>query len=91
MIRFSEGRLSFLAHRIVATLRAEGLAEVVNERLALQEIKRALEGQREAEAKLDEIVRRKIASLSRKVPPGSPEWDILYRRYMDEEHRKQKS
>ena len=91
MIRFSEGRLSHLAHQIVKTLRAEDLAEIENERLALQEIKRALDGQREREAKLDEIVRRKIASLSRKVPPGSREWDILYQRYMEEEHRKQKS
>ena len=55
MIRFSEGRLSHLAHQIVKTLRAEGLAEVENERLALQEIKRALDGQREREAKLDEV------------------------------------
>ena len=91
MIRFSEGRLSYLAHRIVAALRAEGLADIANERLALQEIKRALDGQREREARLDEIVRRKIASLSRQVPPGSREWDVLYQRYMDEEHRKQKS
>lgn len=91
MIRFSEGRLSHLAHRIVAALRAEGLAEIANERVALQEIKRALDGQREREARLDEIVRRKIASLSRQVPPGSREWDILYQRYIDEEHRKQKS
>lgn len=91
MIRYSEGRLSHLAHQIVKVLRAEGLAEIENERLTLQEIKRALDGQRDREAKLDEIVRRKIASLSRKVPPGSSEWDILYRRYMEEEHRKQKS
>jgi hypothetical protein len=91
MIRFSEGRLSYLAHQIVATLRREGLAEIANERLALQEIKRALDSQREREARLDEVVRRKIASLSRKVPPGSREWDILYQRYLEEEHRKQKS
>lgn len=91
MIRFSEARLSHLAHQIVAVLRQEGLAEVSNERLALQEIKRALEGQKERDARLDEIVKAKIASLSRKVPYGSPEWDVLYRRYMEEEHRKQKS
>jgi hypothetical protein len=90
VIRYSEGRLSHLAHKILATLRAEGLADIENERLTLQQIKRALEGQREREAKLDEAVRRKIASLSRKVPPGSREWDILYQRYLDEEHRKQK-
>jgi len=91
VIRFGEGRLSFLAHHIVSTLRNEGLAEIESERLVLAEIKRALDAQREHEAKLDEIVRRKIASLSRKVPPGSREWDVLYQRYLDEEHRKQKS
>ena len=91
MIRFSEGRLSYLAHDIVATLRREGLADVTNERLALSEIKRWLDADRDREAKIDELVRRKIASLSRKVPPGSREWDILYQRYLEEEHRKQKS
>jgi hypothetical protein len=89
--RYSEGRVSHLAHLILRTLRDEGLADVENERLTLLETKKALEWQKEREAKLDEIVRRKIASLSRKVPPGSREWDVLYQRYMEEEHRKQKS
>jgi len=91
VIRFSEGRLSYLAHQIVATLRREGLAEIESERHVLAEIKRALEAQRERENKLDEVVRRKIASLSRNVPPGSREWDILYQRYLEEERRKQKT
>ena len=90
MIRFSEGRLSYLAHQIVNTLRKEGLADIESDRLVLAEIKRSLDLQRDRESKLDEIVRRKIASLSRKVPPGSREWDILYQRYLEEEHRKQK-
>lgn len=90
-MRFSEGRLSYLAHQIVATLRSEGLAEVENDRQVLAAIKQALDAQRDREAQLDELVRRKIASLSRKVPPGSREWDILYQRYLEEEHRKQKS
>jgi hypothetical protein len=88
VIRFSEGRLSHLSHQVLAIFRAEGLADVENERLALQAIKRALEGQHDQNARLDEIVRRKIASLSRKVPPGSHEYEILYRRYMEEEQRK---
>jgi hypothetical protein len=90
VIRFSEGRLSYLAHEIVSTLRKEGLAEIESDRLVLAEIKRSLDLQRDRESKLDEVVRRKIASLSRKVPPGSREWDILYQRYLEEEHRKQK-
>ena len=91
MIRLSEGRLSYLAHLIVATLRKENLAEIESERHVLAEIKRALEAQREREDRLDDIVRRKIASLSRNVPPGSREWDVLYQRYLEEERRKQKS
>lgn len=90
-MRFSEGRLSYLAHQVVAVLKNEGLATVENERLVLAEVKHALEQQHERDAEIDAIVRRKIASLSRRVPPGSPEWDILYRKYFAEEQHKQKS
>lgn len=90
-MKFSEGRLSYLAHQILAVFKAEGLAEVENERLALNEIKRALDSQREQEAKLDEIVQRKILTLSRRVVPGSREWDVLYQQFLEQEHRKQKS
>ena len=87
-MRFSEARLSYLAHQIVNTLRQEGLADVEHERHVLAEIKRVLEQEHEADARIDAIVRRKIASLSRNVPPGSREWDVLYRQYFAEEARK---
>ena len=90
-MKFSEGRLSYLAHQIVAVLRDEGLAEVENERLVLNEIKRVLSLDQEIDAQIDTAVRRKIASLSRQVPPGSREWDVLYQRYAEEERRKRKS
>ena len=90
-MKFSEGRLSYLAHRIVAVLRDEGLADVDTDRHVLAEIKRVLALDHERELRIDSTVRRKIASLSRQVPPGSREWDILYQRYFAEEQRKQKS
>jgi hypothetical protein len=37
---------------------------------------------------MDEKVRRKIASLSRHVAEGSPEWDTLYASYFREEEVK---
>jgi hypothetical protein len=89
-MRFSEARRSYLAHLILRTVRAEGLAEIENERLALAEIKRVLEQDHAVDARVDAVVRRKIASLSRGVPPGSREWDVLYRQYYEEELRKQK-
>ncbi len=87
-MRFSEGRKSHLAHLIVNTLRQEGLADIDNERLVLAEIKRILDQDHAIDARIDALVRRKIASLSRHVPPGSAEWDVLYRQYYAEESRK---
>lgn len=87
-MKFSEGRQSHLAHLIVRTLRDEGLAAVENERHVLLEIKRVMSAADSAEAAIDMAVRRKIESLSRKVPPGSREWEILYRQYHQEEERK---
>jgi hypothetical protein len=89
-MRFSEGRKSHLAHLIVRTLCDEGLATVENERLVLAEIKRVLDEDHTVDQRIDAAVRRKIASLSRKVPPGSREWDVLYRQYYAEEARKTK-
>jgi hypothetical protein len=89
-MRFSEGRQSYLAHLIVNTLRQEGLAEIENERHVLLEIKRALSQEHAGDERIDAAVRRKIASLSRNVPPGSREWEVLYRQYYEEERRKLK-
>ena len=89
-MRFSEARTSFLAHQMVKALRQEGLADIENERHVLLEIKRILGQEHAADSRVDLIVRRKIASLSRNVPPGSREWDVLYRQYYAEEARKLK-
>jgi uncharacterized protein len=90
-MKFSEGRLSYLAHRIVAVFKNEGLARIDNERLVLARIKEALDADHDRDTRIDAIVRRKIESLSRNVPPGSREWDILYQKYHAEETRKQKT
>jgi hypothetical protein len=90
-VRFSEGRISYLAHRIVEVLRQDGLVEIDNERLTLAEIKRLFSEEYEHDARIDAAVRKKIASLSRNVPPGSREWDVLYQTYAAEERRRQKS
>ena len=90
MSRLSESRISHLAHLIVDGLWKEDLADFPNEGRALAVTKRALHDFFHKEDRLDEVVRQKIESLSRRVPIGSREWDILYRKYREEELRKQK-
>ena len=90
MSRVSESRISHLAHLVMNGLRSANLGDFPNEGRALSETKRVLHAFFQREDHIDDIVRQKINSLSRHVPVGSREWDILYRKYFEEESRKQR-
>ena len=90
MSRLSDSRISHLAHLIIEGLRKGNLADFSPEGRALNETKRVLSEFFHQEDQIDDIVRKKIGSLSRHVPPGSREWDVLYRKYLEEETRKQR-
>ena len=83
MARLSDDRISHLARKV---LEAAGRGDaVVDDRRALLEAERVLSECFQLEDRLDPIVRSRIP---RRVAPGTAEWEILYRRYMDEEIRK---
>ena len=88
MTRLTESRVSHLAHLIIDGVWKNDLADFPNEARALAETKRVLDEFFGGEDRLDDIVRQKIQSLSRRVAPGSREWDVLYRKYYEEELRK---
>ena len=81
----SEGRLSFLSHALLKAITADGLGKVRNERLFLNEAKRLLTDGFSLDTRLDQLAR---ARMPKRVVPGSREWDVLYRRYYEEERRK---
>jgi hypothetical protein len=88
--RLSENRISHMAHLVMDGLRKGNLAQFSAEGRALAETKQVLHDYFQHDDHIDEIVRQKILSLSRHVPTGSREWDILYRKYFEEESRKQR-
>jgi hypothetical protein len=69
-------------------LRKDKIADFPREGRALTETKLVLGEFFQREDQLDDLARRKIQSLSRHVPVGSREWEILYRKYYEEEERK---
>ncbi len=81
----SEARLSFLSHAFLNAVRSEKLGRVRNERLFLAQAKRALAEGFSLDGRLDQLAR---ARMPKRVLPGSREWDVLYRRYYEEERRK---
>jgi hypothetical protein len=84
-VTLSEGRLSYLSHAFLRAIGDEKLGRVVNERLFLAEAKRVLADVFSIDGRLDQLAR---ARMPKRVVPGSREWDVLYRRYYEEERRK---
>ena len=56
-----------------------------------QDIFKMIEGEMKADEAIDALVRRKIETQKRTIVEGSDEWEVLYRKYYEEEsarHRK---
>jgi hypothetical protein len=87
-MKLSEARTLYLARESLAKLRDEGLAEIPNFSLALRHAREIIDGWSEQGDAADLAARRKIESIKRNIVEGSPEWNILYRRYREEELRK---
>jgi hypothetical protein len=87
-MKLSESRVLFLARESLVRIRDEGLAEIPNFALALRQARELIAEFAEKGDAIDSAVRRKISTLRRGVVEGSAEWNILYRRYREEELRK---
>ncbi len=85
-MRLSEDRISHLSHLIQdAVLRDRKIDVLQAEERILREIKQTITNELKFEDEADTAARKTIQSLSRRVPEGSREWDVLYRKYFEEE------
>jgi uncharacterized protein len=87
--RLTREKINKLAHAITDSLAVTDQAEFLEDRNSIRlEVKRLLEEFMNQEAKLDQNARLKIESQRRTILEGTPEWDILYRKYYAEEVKK---
>ncbi len=84
----SEDRQSHLAHMITDSIWNDDMVDYTDEDLALRLAKKAIMEFVKEDQEIDERAREKVASLKRGVVEGSPEWDILYKKYYEEERGK---
>lgn len=90
-MRLSEDRISHISHLILDKLVQDRNVDALQaEERLLREIKRTITEELKFEDEADTAARRTIQSLSRRVPEGSPEWEVLYRKYLEEELRRRK-
>jgi hypothetical protein len=90
-VKLSHERCVHLSHLFVNALEDDDSVEFLLDpndiRLKMLQI---LEAELMKEDELEDAIRRKIASQKREVPEGSPEWDLLFRKYYEEEVKKVK-
>jgi len=84
-MQISEDRISHLAHKVIDRLWRSDLVDFPDESRSLQRIKSAIADFFTATEEIDQAVRRKLASYSQAKVPGSREWEILYRKFYEEE------
>ena len=88
-MRISRDKLNKLAHVVSDTLAETDEAEFLEDRNTIrQEARKALEKLLLEEMRIDQAARLKIQSQRKIIPEGSQEWDILYRKYYNEEVKK---
>ena len=88
-MRISRDKLNKLAHTVADTLAEIDEVEFLEDRNTVrQEARKALENLLMAEMKIDAAARLKIASQRKIIMEGSQEWDILYRKYYNDEVKK---
>ncbi len=88
-MRLSRERCVHLSHQAINALEDDDcvdfIADLNDVRLKILHI---LESEMVREDELEDAVRRKISSQKRDIPVGSSEWEVLFRKYYEEEVNK---
>lgn len=85
-MRISRDKVNKLAHVVADTLADTAEAEFQEDRNTIrQEARKILEVLFTEETKIDAAARQKISSQQRIILEGTQEWDILYRKYYNDE------
>jgi hypothetical protein len=88
-VRVSRDKVNKLAHTVADTLAEIPECDFLEDRNTIrQEARKALEKLLTEEMKLDAAARQKIASQRKIILEGSQEWEILYRKYYNDEVKK---
>jgi len=85
----TQDKISHLSHVLLKGLLEKDLIEAIEDEGKIRaEIKRTIISEMKIGEEIDAAVRKKLLSFSKKIAEGSPEWDVLYKKYFREEEFK---
>ncbi len=89
MSRLSRDKVNVLARSVAEALAQMDNVDFIEDKNTIrQEVRRLMEELLAQEAKIDQAARQKIESQKRTILEGTSEWDILYRKYYNDEVKK---
>jgi len=85
----SDDKISHMTHVLLKGLIKRNLITVLEEESKIRtEMKRIIAAEMKIGEEIDSVVRKKLQSFSKKIVEGSPEWEIMYRKFYREEEIK---
>jgi len=88
-VRVNRDKANKVAHVVTDALASTDEVDFVEDRNTIRlEVRKILEDLLNQEERIDKSARQKIESQKRTILEGSQEWDILYRKYYNEEVKK---
>jgi len=88
-VRVSRDKVNKVAHVVTDALAEMDALDFVEDRNTIRlEVRKFLEELLNQEERIDQSARHKIENQKRTILEGSQEWDILYRKYYNEEVKK---
>lgn len=89
-MNISEDRVSHIAHKVLDRIWKNDLVDFPREPRALLRIKLSITEFFAIDDEIDQLVRRKLTTYSQTKVPGSREWEILYKKFYEEEVAKRR-
>ena len=87
-MRLTREKVTLLSHQIAEKLASIDAVEFIEDRNTIRlAVIDVLMTWLKKEEEVDKAARQKIESQKRNIPEGSGEWEILYRKYYEEEMR----
>jgi hypothetical protein len=88
-VRVSRDKVNKVAHVVTDALAEMDDLDFIEDRNTIRlEVRKIMEDVLNQEEKIDQAARHKIENQKRTILEGSQEWDILYRKYYNEEVKK---
>ncbi len=85
----SDEKVTHLSHVLLKGLLEKKLVKLKGDEASARKIiKRVVGAELKTGGQIDASVKKKLESYSRKIVEGSPEWEILYRKFYQEEENK---